>query len=61
MEDYELTINAVECYKDKACKIANYNCNRCEGLHECNDRHWCAFDTVIRFIKYDNGYYNKEV
>lgn len=56
MEDYELTIDAIMDYKNKACKIAKDNCNGCEAMHECNNRHWCSFDTVIRFIEWDNEY-----
>lgn len=56
MEDYELTINSIEYYKNKACEIVKNNCDRCEALHECNGKQWCAFDTVVRFIEWHNKY-----
>lgn len=54
MEDYELTIETIKHYKSKACEMVRDNCDNCEALHECNNRHWCSFDTVIRFIEYAN-------
>ena len=56
MKDYEFTIGTIEYYKNKACELANDNCNRCEAMHEYNNRHLCSFDTVIRFIEYVNEY-----
>lgn len=56
MEDYELTIATIEHYKNKACELVSDRCDRCEALHECNNSHWCSFDTVIRFIEYANKY-----
>ena len=56
MEDYELTINAIGFYKNKACEIVSDNCSKCEAMHEYNNRHYCAFDTVVRFIEWVNKY-----
>ena len=56
MEDYELTIGAIIDYKIKACKIAKNDCSKCEALHECQDKQWCSFDTVVRFIEWVNKY-----
>ena len=56
MNDYELIIASVEYYKNKACKVAKNNCDACEGRHEYNGKLWCSFDTVIRFIEWDNTY-----
>ena len=39
---------------NKACELISDRCDRCEALHECNNSHWCSFDTVIRFIEYAN-------
>lgn len=54
MEDYELIMGAIVDYKIKACMMVNSDCGRCEALHECNAKQWCAFDTVNRFIEYVN-------
>lgn len=56
MEDYELTIGTIEYYKDKACKVAANKCDKCEAAQEHNGKLWCAFDTVNRFIEWDNKY-----
>ena len=56
MEDYELTIGAIEFYKDKACGMICSNCDKCEAMYKYNDKSYCCFDTVIRFIKYVNKY-----
>ena len=56
MEDYELITNAIEYYKNKACELAKNNCDKCEAMHECSGGQWCSFDTVIRFIEWDNTY-----
>ena len=54
MEDYELTIDAVKYYKDKACKLAGCDCDKCEGSFCYLGKQYCQFDTVIRFIEYAN-------
>lgn len=56
MEDYELTIETVKHYKNKACAMVNGDCNKCEAMYKYCDKQWCSFDTVIRFIKWDNEY-----
>ncbi len=56
MEDYELTIATIEYYKNKACELVDGNCDLCQAIHEYDDKKWCCFDTVIRFIEYVNGY-----
>ena len=56
MEDYELTIGTIEYYRNKACELAKCNCDKCEASYECCFQKWCCFDTVIRFIKWDNQY-----
>ena len=56
MEDYELTIGSIMDYKIKACKMVNNDCRKCEALHECVGKQYCAFDTVVRFIEYANKY-----
>ena len=53
MEDYELTIGTIDYYKDRACEVAG---NKCEAAQEYNGKLWCAFDTVNRFIEWDNKY-----
>lgn len=60
MEDYELTIGTIEYYKDKACKIAENKCDKCEAAQEYKGKLWCAFDTVNRFIEWDNKYNRKK-
>lgn len=55
-KDYKLTIKIIECYKNKACDIARNKCDRCEAAQKYNDELWCAFDTVNRFINWDNKY-----
>lgn len=56
MEDYELTIAAIQDYKNRACGMIRSNCDKCEALHECVGKQYCAFDTVVRFIEYANKY-----
>lgn len=56
MEDYELTIRTIEHYKNKACEFIGSNCDKCEAMYEHCDKQWCCFDTVIRFIRYENEY-----
>ena len=58
MEDYELTIGTIEHYKSKACELVKDNCNKCEAMYRCKNEYWCCFDTVIRFIEWDNKYNN---
>ena len=57
MEDYELTIGTIDYYKDRACEVAGNKCDKCEAAQEYNGKLWCAFDTVNRFIEWDNKYY----
>ena len=47
-------IETIECYKVKACKLINGNCDRCEAMHEYKNKQYCQFDPVIRFIKFAN-------
>lgn len=56
MEDYELTIGAIEYYKNKACEVAKNKCDKCEAAQEYNGKLGCAFDTVNRFIEWNNKY-----
>ena len=56
MEDYELTIGTIKYYKDKACEVAGNKCGKCEVVQEYNGKLWCVFDTVNRFIEWDNKY-----
>lgn len=56
MEDYELTIGAIEYYKAKACEVIGNKCDKCEAVKEYNGKLLCAFDTVNRFIEWDNTY-----
>ena len=56
MENYELTTNTITSYKNKACEIANNDCNKCEAMYKYNSKSYCCFDTVTRFIEW----YNKE-
>lgn len=55
MEDYIYTIDTIESYKDKACKLAKNRCDKCEAQQEYNGNLWCCFDTTIRFIEYANN------
>ena len=54
MENYKLTAEAIEHYKDKACEFANNRCAVCEALYGYNGNRWCCFDTVARFVEYAN-------
>ena len=56
MEDYELTIAAVQDYKNRACWMIGSNCDKCEAMYMQNDKQFCCFDTTIRFIKHVNKY-----
>ena len=56
MEDYKLIIGTIDYYKDRACEIVGNKCDKCEAVQEYNGKLWCAFDTVNRFIKWDNKY-----
>ena len=56
MENYKLIIGTIDYYKDKACAVAGNKCDKCEAAQEYNDKLWCAFDTVNRFIEWDNKY-----
>lgn len=56
MKDYKLTIKNIKHYKHKACEMVGSNCNRCEGAYEYNNKIFCVFDTVNRFIEWDNEY-----
>ena len=57
MEDYELTIEIIEHYKDKACEVAGNKCDKCEAVQEYSRNLYCAFDTVNRFIEWVNKYH----
>lgn len=52
MRNYELTAEAIEDYKDKACEFILDNCDRCEAAYMYNGEQYCCFDTVIRFVEY---------
>lgn len=54
MENYELTIETIEDYKDNACWIIRDDCDKCDAMYECNGNRFCCFDTVIRFVEYAN-------
>ena len=56
MGNYELTVEAIERYKDKACEFANNCCAVCEALYGHGGYRWCCFDTVARFVEYANKY-----
>ena len=57
MEDYKFIIGTIDYYyKDKACAVAGNKCDKCEAAQEYNGKLWCAFDTVNRFIEWDNKY-----
>lgn len=56
MEDYEMTIDAIEYYKSRACDYTKGECDKCEAMCEYNGKQYCQFDTVIRFIEWDNKY-----
>lgn len=56
MKDYKLTIKNIKHYKSKACEMVGNNCNRCEGAYEYNNKVFCVFDTVNRFIEWYNKY-----
>ena len=56
MEDYELILGSIMHYKIKACGCANNQCEKCEAMYQYNDKQHCQFDTVMRFIEWDNKY-----
>jgi hypothetical protein len=56
MEDYEFTIGTIEYYKSKACECIKGKCDKCEAMYEYGGKQYCQFDTVIRFIKWNNQY-----
>lgn len=56
MEDYELTIETIKHYKNKACELVKHSCGKCEAMYEFCGRPWCSFDTTVRFIEYANKY-----
>lgn len=43
-------------YKSKACEMVGNNCNKCEGAYKYNNKTICVFDTVNRFIEWNNEY-----
>lgn len=49
-------INTITSYKNKACEIASDDCNKCEAMYKYNGKHYCSFDTVIRFIEWYDKY-----
>lgn len=56
MKDYELIIRNIRYYKSKACDYIRGRCDKCEAAYEYHGRPYCQFDTVIRFIEWDNHY-----
>lgn len=56
MEDYEITIGTIEYYKSKSCDCVSGKCDKCEAMYKHNGKQYCQFDTVIRFIEWDNKY-----
>lgn len=56
MEDYESILSNILNYKNKACKLIRNNCDKCAAKYEYLGKQWCCFDTVIRFIEWDNRY-----
>ena len=52
----EIKKKMIEYYKDKACEVAGNKCDKCEAAQEYNGKLWCAFDTVNRFIEWNNKY-----
>ena len=56
MEDYEITIGTIEYYKSKSCDCVSGKCDKCEAMYNYNGKQYCQFDTVIRFIEWDNKY-----
>lgn len=56
MENYKLTVEAVNHYQDKACEIIGNDCDKCEAMYWYGDKQWCCFDTVARFVEYTNKY-----
>lgn len=54
MENFELTMGIIENYKKKACEYAKVKCDFCEAMYEHADKQFCCFDTVNRFIKWNN-------
>lgn len=56
MEDYEITVNTIEYYKHKACDCVKGECPKCEAMYEYNGKYYCQFNTVMRFIEWDNKY-----
>ena len=59
MKDHELTIETIKSYKDKACELVKGNCDKCEAMFKYCGEKYCQFDTVTRFIKWDNQYNTK--
>ena len=51
-----MTIDTIEYYKSRACDCANGERDKCEAMCEYNGKQYCQFDTVIRFIEWDNKY-----
>lgn len=56
MEDYELIIGSIMHYKIKACDCVHNQCDQCEAVYQYNGKQYCQFDTVMRFIEWDNKY-----
>ena len=56
MKDYKLTMKNIKHYKHKACEIVGNNCNKCEGAYEYNNKIFCVFDAVNRFIEWYDKY-----
>ena len=56
IESYKDVMDIVENYKNIACKLAGYNCCKCEAMFKYNGERHCQFDTVNRFIEWYNIY-----
>ena len=55
-QDWLAAMKDIKHYKHKACEMVGNNCNKCEGAYEYNNKVFCVFDTVNRFIEWDNEY-----
>ena len=56
IQEVKRMINTITSYKNKACEIASDDCNECEAMYKHNGKHYCSFDTVIRFIEWYDKY-----
>lgn len=64
VEDSALTRHTfkrvVQGFKKRACEYAGQKCEKCEAAYEHNDKTYCCFDTVIRFMDYEMSQSEKE-